>query len=87
MVGFSDIDRHFQRSAPATVRLECLNCGGSDDTVRTRTPRWFNACHDLPMCDACGGMALPTSDSLVKERAESLVEYYKAQSPSQYDGN
>lgn len=87
MVGFSDIDRQFQRRAPATIRLECLNCGGSDDTVKTRRPKWFNAFNDLAMCDACGDLILPTAAALIKERSDGLFEYYKTQPPAQYDGN
>lgn len=86
MVGFSDIDRQFQRRAPAVIKLECLNCGRADDTVRSRKPKWFNAFNDIAMCDTCGDLILPTSEALIKERADGLFEYYKTQPAAQYDG-
>jgi hypothetical protein len=86
MVGFSDIDRQFQPKPPATIRLECLNCGCADDTVQTRRPRWFNGFHDMPMCQVCGDLAIPTCDALIKERTEVLIEYYKNHPQPNYCG-
>lgn len=89
MAGFSDIDRQFQRKAPVAVKLECLNCGGSDDSVRSRRPLWFNGFHDVVLCAPCGVTPAPTAVDLVKERTHLVLEYYKAhpQPAAEYDGN
>lgn len=87
MVGFSDIDRQFQPKPPATIRLECLNCGCSDDSVESRRPQWFNGFHDVTMCARCGALAVPTSADLIKDRTETTLEYYRLHpTTTSYDG-
>lgn len=64
-----------------TIKLECLNCGSTADSVMVRRPLWFNGYKDLPLCDPCGFEIAPTSAELIKDRTEVLVEYYKGQLP------
>lgn len=76
-MGFSDIDRQFQRRAPAPIKLECLNCGGTDDSVKTRRPRWYNGFKDIPMCAVCADLATPVAEDLLRDRDCALEEYIR----------
>lgn len=80
MARFSDIDRRFQPKPPATIRLECLNCGCKDDTVRDRRPFWFNISLVIALCDACGRLSYPTAADLIKQIVADTAEYYRTHS-------
>lgn len=74
MAGFGDIDRRFQpKQAKALIVLECLNCGGTDDTVAARRPRWFTGYKDVVLCAACGLLIDPAAPDLIDQRRAALT--------------
>lgn len=72
-MGFDDVTRGYKPKS-SFVRLECLNCDKGSDSVRSRHPPWYNGFKEVPLCDGCAYLLMPTSAALIAQRITALEE-------------
>ena len=71
MVGFDDDDRRFRRK-DTWVKLECVNCHKSPETVKVMLPLWNNGQQNIPLCIDCSTRCSPTDNTLRETHLEHV---------------